>query len=100
MTSPDGHVIRVHFTVRGVVQGVGFRAFIAHRARLLGVNGTVRNLQDGGVEVEAEGERAALEHLLENARSGPRGSRVIGVDENWSEGPPRHQGFKIAGGAT
>jgi acylphosphatase len=97
MSSPEGRVTHIRFTVRGVVQGVGFRAFVAHRARLLGVQGMVRNLADGGVEVEAEGERTALEHLLENARSGPRGARVIGVDEIWSEGPRRHRDFRIEG---
>jgi acylphosphatase len=83
--------------VHGRVQGVGFRWFVSRRAGEHGVAGTVRNLPGGGVEVRAEGPRAALEALLDDLRSGPPRSRVERVDELWSEGPPRHAGFGIMG---
>jgi acylphosphatase len=85
----------VHLVIRGHVQGVGFRYFALREARGLGVHGVVRNLADGAVEVEAEGERESLERLVETLRRGPRGARVAGVEERWSEGPARHQGFEI-----
>ena len=50
---------RVTAWVRGRVQGVGFRWWTRARARELGLDGTARNLDDGRVEVVAEGPRAA-----------------------------------------
>jgi len=66
--------------VRGRVQGVGFRASAAHEARRLGVDGWVRNLPDGNVEVEARGAPAAVDALVIWLGQGPRGARVTGVD--------------------
>lgn len=52
---------RVHVLVRGVVQGVGFRAFVRRHARKLGVKGFVKNLPDGfTVEIVAEGPMTPL----------------------------------------
>jgi acylphosphatase len=66
--------------VRGRVQGVGFRASAAHEARRLGVDGWVRNLPDGSVELEARGTAAAVDALCAWLTQGPRGARVTGVD--------------------
>jgi acylphosphatase len=85
----------VHLLIRGRVQGVGFRYFVASGARALGVDGSVRNCSSGDVEVEAEGDRAALQALVEAVRQGPAGARITHVEEHWSEGPTRHQGFRI-----
>ena len=85
----------VHLVIRGRVQGVGFRYFVARRAETLGLAGWVRNRADGALELEAEGERPALEALVAAARSGPAGARVAGVDEAWSQGDGRHRGFEI-----
>jgi len=87
----------VHLLVRGRVQGVGFRHFVVLRAQALGLAGWVRNRHDGAVELEAEGPRGTLERLVDAARSGPPGARVVGVDEEWSERPPQHRGFRIGG---
>jgi len=70
----------VRATVRGGVQGVGFRDAVMRRARELGVLGWVRNQDDGTVLVDAEGPEAAVGELLEFLDSGPRGARVAGVD--------------------
>ena len=92
---PHGTMHSVHLVIRGRVQGVGFRYFALREARTLGVHGVVRNLADGAVEVEAEGERVNLERLVEMLRRGPRAAQITGVEERWSEGPARHQGFEI-----
>jgi acylphosphatase len=70
----------VRAVVRGRVQGVGFRASAAHEARRLGVDGWVRNLPDGSVELEARGTPAAVDALVSWLGQGPRGARVTGVD--------------------
>ena len=85
----------VHLVIRGRVQGVGFRWFAQREARALGLTGVVRNLADGAVEVEAEGDRARLERLVEALREGPRSARVTSVEVRWSEGSARHRAFEI-----
>jgi acylphosphatase len=75
---------RVHLTVEGLVQGVSFRAYTVEEARRLGVRGWVRNLPDGRVELEAEGERPALEALVAWCRRGPPAARVSDVRASWS----------------
>jgi len=76
---------RVHLIVAGRVQGVAFRACAADEARRLGLRGWVRNLADGRVEAEAEGERAAVEALVAWCRHGPPAARVVAVDVEWGE---------------
>ena len=53
------------------MQGVGFRASAQQVAQRLGLAGWVRNLADGGVELEAEGPTGDLEQLLACLRKGP-----------------------------
>ena len=67
---------RVRVVVRGRVQGVGFRMFLAGRARGRGVGGWGRNRADGSVEAVLEGEDAAVESLVRACGEGPRGAVV------------------------
>jgi acylphosphatase len=62
--------------VLGRVQGVGFRYHVITHAQELGLDGYARNLDDGTVEVWAEGKLEALDELLEATRRGPRWARV------------------------
>jgi len=87
--------MRVHITVRGRVQGVGFRYFTAARARALGLSGSARNLPAGQVEVIAEGERSALEALIRALREGPPGAVVSDLHVAWDEAPAREREFTI-----
>jgi acylphosphatase len=84
---------RVHLVIQGRVQGVGFRYFVLRQADTLRLAGWVRNLADGDVELEAEGDRASLEALVEAARRGPSSARVTNVVESWSESAPRYTRF-------
>ena len=70
-------------TIRGRVQGVGFRYYSFRRARELGVTGWVRNEKDGAVVVVAEGRRAALDALISLLRIGPEHANVLDVDIEW-----------------
>jgi acylphosphatase len=62
-----------HFamTVSGRVQGVFFRASTAEKARQLGLNGFVKNKDDGSVYIEVEGEDEALNEMVSWANAGP-----------------------------
>jgi acylphosphatase len=74
---------RFHARVSGDVQGVGFRAFVMQRALMLQLNGWVRNLSDGDVEVLAEGKKEILQQLLNELQIGPSASSVGHVEARW-----------------
>jgi acylphosphatase len=67
---------RVLITVRGDVQGVGFRAYTRQEARRLGLRGYVRNLPSGEVEIVAEGDGEHVDRLVAWAHRGPPAARV------------------------
>lgn len=70
----------LHVFVRGRVQGVGYRWFVRERARELGLQGWVRNLDEGDVEVAARGAVDALDRFRARLESGPPGARVIKIE--------------------
>lgn len=74
-------MIARRYSVRGRVQGVGFREFVRREAVLLGVIGFVRNQDDGSVEVFAVGAPASVSALAGLIRKGPRFADVRGVEE-------------------
>ena len=86
MVDPD--LVRAHVVVTGRVQGVGFRFTTVEEAQRLGVRGWVRNEADGSVEVQAEGERAAVEAFVRFLHRGPPGAWVSDVALRWD----RHVG--------
>lgn len=70
------------FRIEGRVQGVGFRAATQARAATLGLRGTVRNLDDGRVEVLATGAADALDALAGWLAHGPALARVTHVERS------------------
>ncbi len=73
------------FYVSGSVQGVGYRFFAERVAARLGVNGYVKNLYDGRVEVYAIGTNEQLRALRSELKCGPRGASVNEVAEDAAE---------------
>lgn len=59
-----------HLIVSGRVQGVGFRFSAQQKAKELGVKGWVKNLPDGTVELEIEGNSKTVENYIEILKSG------------------------------
>jgi acylphosphatase len=88
-------VVRAHVTVSGRVQGVGYRAFAASAASRLGLLGGVRNLEDGRVELEVEGAKAAIEALLPELKTGPPAGHVTRIETEWKEATQRFLRFSI-----
>ena len=88
--------VSLHVIVHGRVQGVGFRYFVLHRARALGLTGTARNLADGTVEVYAEGERAALAELEREIRRGPASADVSRVETHYGPAHGSTDGFHVS----
>ena len=70
---------RTRLRVTGTVQGVGFRYFAREAARAEGLQGWVQNLDDGRVEVHAEGDIEAMDRFERHLRQGPIGARVLDV---------------------
>jgi acylphosphatase len=94
MTTGDDRA-RLEATVRGRVQGVGFRYFVLRAAGQLPVAGWVSNELDGTVRCVAEGDRRDLERLLETLREGPPGADVSRVDDHWLPATGRMNGFSV-----
>jgi len=76
---------RVHLTISGRVQGVGFRYFTYMNGINRHLHGWVRNRINGNVEVLAEGPQDQLTALIREIRKGPEMAQVLDVDLEWSE---------------
>ncbi len=89
-------MIRRIVRVRGRVQGVGFRMSAAMKAEQLGVVGTVRNLFDGTVEADVEGEDDAVEAMVTWLRTGPPSAAVERADVR-EDTPRGARSFEVTG---
>lgn len=69
-----------HVFVRGIVQGVGYRAFVERHALRHGLEGWVRNRKDGSVEAVFAGTASEVEAMIAECRIGPRHGRVDTLD--------------------
>ena len=84
------------FRVTGRVQGVGFRWWTRAQAIRLGLDGTVRNADDGSVEVEARGPEPALAELERLLNEGPPHARVRAVERFAASVAADSTGFDVA----
>lgn len=84
----------VRVTIRGLVQGVFFRASCVDRAAALGISGWVRNTPDGCLEAVFHGRDDDVERLVAWCREGPRHARVEGLEVR-PELPFEGSGFHI-----
>ena len=76
----------IHADIRlyGRVQGVGFRFFTTRKAEIYQIKGWVKNMPDGSVKCEAEGEKSNVEAFIKELKKGPRSGNVgeVSVDKN------------------
>jgi acylphosphatase len=70
-----------HVTITGRVQGVGYRAWVEHRARAHDLEGWVRNRRDGSVEALFAGPAAVVADMVAVCRRGPSSARVDAVQD-------------------
>ncbi|WP_247729338.1 acylphosphatase [Halovivax limisalsi] len=85
---------RAHVFVSGTVQGVYYRANTRDTAREAGVDGWVKNLDDGRVEAVFEGPESAVEEVIEWCHEGSPAAEVEDVDVE-DEEPRGETGFEI-----
>lgn len=88
-------VERVTAFFSGRVQGVGFRYHTQHLASGFEVQGYVRNLSDGRVEVTAEGEGAEIDRFLQTIRESRLGRNIERFDQKRSAATGQFSGFII-----
>lgn len=100
MSQPSyGPSQRLVATVRGSVQGVGYRWFVQREASRLGLSGWVTNQGDGSVEVVAEGEVGVIEGFVTILGEGPTGAGVTEVVARYEPARGDNGGFEIRSGA-
>lgn len=73
-------MITKRITVNGKVQGVYFRASAKQKAQMLGLRGSVQNLEDGSVCLEVQGEESSVNAMQEWCKHGPALARVESLD--------------------
>lgn len=86
-------MIARRLTIRGRVQGVGFRYALADQARARKLSGWVRNRRDGSVEAIVAGPETDVEALIAWAHRGPPAARVSAVAIE--PATPDWRGFEI-----
>jgi acylphosphatase len=86
--------VRAHVHVSGTVQGVYYRANTRDEARERGVDGWVRNLDDGRVEAVFEGDQSAVDGMIEWCHEGSPRASVADVAVAYDD-PTGLDGFEI-----
>jgi len=87
--------LRAQVIIRGLVQGVFFRASTREEAMRLNVDGWVRNLPDGSVQALFEGEKKKVEEIIGWCHKGPSGAAVSKVEITWEPYKGEHSHFDI-----
>jgi acylphosphatase len=72
--------LQARLTIKGRVQGVGYRDWAMTTGRRLGLAGWVRNRTDGAVEALIVGDETAVGTMIEACRKGPAMARVDAID--------------------
>ena len=85
----------LYLRVFGIVQGVFFRANTKKEADKLGLNGHVRNMPDGSVEIVAQGDEEALKKLVEWSSHGPEEAEVKKLEYHFREPADLFDKFEI-----
>lgn len=86
---------QAHIFISGNVQGVGYRYFVRTKAHKLGLNGWVRNTEDGGVESVLQGDEKAIEQLIEECKKGSFLAEVKHLGFEWEEVSDPYPDFSI-----
>jgi len=78
-------MLQIHAFASGRVQGVNFRYYTYRKATQLNLKGYARNLDDGRVEILAQGSRDDLDRLIEFIKSNPGLSFITDLKIGWEE---------------
>jgi acylphosphatase len=85
----------IKIIVNGLVQGVGYRYYCYRKANEFDIKGYTKNLPDGSVVIEAEGEKSMLNEFVKQLRIGPMNSNVKSVIIEELDEEKYYQDFRI-----
>ncbi|KAI9823585.1 MAG: hypothetical protein M1832_002366 [Thelocarpon impressellum] len=86
---------RISFKVTGQVQGVSYRAFTRRKATSYGLTGWVRNMANGQVEGEMQGDEEAIKKLLKDLDNGPPHAHVVKLEKHEEEVRDGESSFEV-----
>lgn len=86
---------KIHVIVKGKVQGVFFRAYTKSIAIELKLHGHVKNLDNGSVEIIAEGDEKNLLKFIEYCKKGPESSNVKNISVEYLNPVKEYSDFQI-----
>ena len=86
---------QAHLIISGKVQGVFYRASCQDMAVKYGLNGWVKNLPSGEVEILVQGDKEQIEKLIEWCKKGPPNADVTDVKIKWQEINEKINGFSV-----
>lgn len=87
--------IELHAIFKGNVQGVGFRWTVSRYAEIYRLQGTVKNLENGDVEVYAIGSKEKLEKFIHEIKNKPGIADITSVSVDYRESEKKYSGFQI-----
>lgn len=90
----EARIETVFVTIKGSVQGVGYRHAAVRHAHLLGVKGWVQNLENGTVEAMVQGPPDQIDRMLEWLRQGPPRAKVTECVAEEQISAKRYDGFQ------
>ena len=88
-------MVRAHVIIRGMVQGVYFRAHTREAARAVNLTGWVKNRRDGGVEAVFEGLEEDVKKVISWCHKGPARARVTQVHVDWQDHTGEFKNFFV-----
>ena len=88
-------MLHLEIVVEGRVQGVCFRAYTQKKALQWGINGTVRNLSNANVEIQATGDENNMQEFLQCCHKGPLLAKVTAVTHTVMQSRPEYTSFII-----
>jgi len=87
-------LVRAHLIIKGIVQGVQFRHYAKLKAQFYDLNGWVRNLDTGEVEVVLEGPEDKIKDMIEWCKKGPMHAKVENVKIKLEKHKGEFKGFE------
>jgi acylphosphatase len=88
-------MIKAKIIVKGLVQGVGYRYFCYRKAKEYSLTGYAKNLVNGDVEIEVEGDKYLIMSFMKELKIGPAKSNVTVLDHVFTEYEDEYDEFRM-----
>ena len=88
-------MVTAKIIVSGLVQGVGYRYFCYRKASEYGLSGYAKNLFNGDVELEVEGDKNLINDFMKELKIGPSRSKVTGINVDFEEYQNKYTEFRM-----